>query len=179
MALGGHIADLLDTAGIPYCKGGVMSREAVPLHRLAQNHQHMVKLTRPEDMLAVDIFFDFEPVWGQVNLASRLHQAMEKKALRKPDFLKVLAGNLAAATAHLFWRLQDEAGAQLKRHPAAETLRVLAISRSISKRSSAGRAACASPAPYRRKSTTGRRCSFCQTGAAATNRRYFCSRQER
>ena len=149
MALGGHIADLLDTAGIPYCKGGVMSREARWCRSLSGWRKAIsawVKLTRPEDMLAVDIFFDFEPVWGQVNLASQLHQAMEKKALRKPDFLKVLAGNLgnSHAGSTFFGGFKTEAGRYNMKLwnilPLVETLRVLAISRGISKRSSAGRA---------------------------------------
>lgn len=150
MALGGHIADLLNDAGIPYCKGGVMSREAKWCRSLADWRKAIsewVKLSRPEDMLAVDIFFDFEPVFGAVYLSSQLNQAMTKKALRRPDFLKSLAGNLGGSSggSTFFGGLKTEAGRfNMKLYvllPLVETLRVLAISRGISKRSSAGRAA--------------------------------------
>lgn len=149
MALGGHIADYLDTAGIPYCKGGVMSREARWCRSLSgwrKAISEWVKLSRPEDMLAVDIFFDLEPVWGDMRLAGQLGQAMTRKSLRRPDFLKLLAGNLAnsGAGSTIFGGLRTEDGRfNMKLWmllPMVETLRVLAISRGISKRSSIGRA---------------------------------------
>ena len=140
-----------------------------------------VKLTRPEDMLAVDIFFDFEPVWGQVNLASQLHQAMEK-ALRKPDFLKVLAGNLgnSHAGSTFFGGFKTEAGRYNMKLwnilPLVETLRVLAISRGISKRSSAEQGIGIAPDRHCPAGSTPPRrgCSLLsETGAAATNCRYL------
>ena len=150
MELGGHISDLLDAAGIPYCKGGVMSREAKWCRSLSgwrKAISEWVKLSRPEDMLAVDIFFDYEPVYGAVYLSGRLNQAMQKKALRRPDFLKSLAGNLgnSSAGSTIFGGLRTEAGRfNMKLWnllPLVETLRVLSISRGITKRSSAARAA--------------------------------------
>ncbi|XDZ65681.1 DUF294 nucleotidyltransferase-like domain-containing protein [Alphaproteobacteria bacterium LSUCC0684] len=147
--LGGHISDFLDEAGIPYCQGGVMSRHAKWCRSISGWRSALsdwVKLARPEDLLSVDIFFDFEPVYGQVELASLLRLAMEGRATRRPDFLKRLAGSAANAQAGttLFGGLKTEAGRyDIKKYlllPLIETLRVLSISRGISERSSAQRA---------------------------------------
>jgi len=147
--LGGHIADILDQAGIPYCQGGVMSRHARWCRSLSGWRKALsdwVKEARPGDLLNVDIFFDFEPVYGAMDLASRLRHAMEGRATRRADFLKLLAGNAANAQAGttLFGGLKTEAGRyDIKKYlllPLIETLRVLAISRGISARSSARRA---------------------------------------
>ncbi|MGC6485614.1 MAG: DUF294 nucleotidyltransferase-like domain-containing protein [Candidatus Puniceispirillales bacterium] len=149
MELGGHIADYLDQAGIPYCKGGVMSREPKWCRSLSgwrKAISEWIKLSRPEDMLAVDIFFDLEPVWGDVHLATMLNQAMAKKALRRPAFLKSLAGNLGNSNAGstIFGGLRTEGGRfNMKLWmllPMVETLRVLAISRGITQRGSGSRA---------------------------------------
>jgi len=147
--LGGHISDCLDEAGIPYCRGGVMSRHAKWCRSISGWRKALtgwVKQARPEDLLNVDIFFDFEPVHGEVDLAARLREAMAGRATRRADFLKLLAGNAANAQAGvtIFGGLKTEAGRyDIKRYlllPLIETLRVLAISRGISERSSARRA---------------------------------------
>lgn len=147
--LGLHISNCLDEAGIPYCKGGVMSRHAKwcrPISGWRKALTDWVKLARPEDLLNVDIFFDFEPVFGEIDLAFRLRHAMEGRATRRADFLKRLAGNAtnAQAGSTIFGGLKTEAGRyDIKRYlllPLIETLRVLAISRGISERSSAPRA---------------------------------------
>ena len=147
--LGGHISDCLDQAGIPYCQGGVMSRHAKWCRSISGWRNALtgwVKQARPEDLLNVDIFFDFESVHGEVDLAARLREAMAGRATRRADFLKLLAGNAANAQAGvtIFGGLKTEAGRyDIKRYlllPLIETLRVLAISRGISERSSARRA---------------------------------------
>ncbi|MEC7093607.1 MAG: DUF294 nucleotidyltransferase-like domain-containing protein [Pseudomonadota bacterium] len=150
MALGGHVADILDASGIPYCTGGVMSRHDEWCRSLAEWRRAIggwVRRGNPRDLLNVDIFFDFEPVHGSAALAGQLQTALAGRATRRGDFLKLLARNVAGhgGGRTLLGGLRTENGRfNMKRHlslPLVETLRVLAISRGITARSSAARAA--------------------------------------
>ena len=150
MELGGHVADILDAAGIPYCTGGVMSRNDEWCRSLAEWRQAIGRWVRrghPRDLLNVDIFFDFEPVYGSAALAGQLQTALCGRATRRSDFLKLLSRNVAghAGGRTFLGGLRTENGRfNMKRHlslPLVETLRVLAISRGITVRSSAERAA--------------------------------------
>ena len=106
-----------------------------------------VRRGSPRDLLNVDIFFDFEPVHGSAALAGQLQTALAGRATRRGDFLKLLARNVAGhgGGRTLLGGLRTENGRfNMKRHlslPLVETLRVLAISRGITARSSAARAA--------------------------------------
>ena len=150
MELGGHVADILDAAGIPYCTGGVMSRHDEWCRSLGEWRRAIggwVRRGSPRDLLNVDIFFDFEPVHGSAALAGQLRTALAGRATRRGDFLKLLARNVAGhgGGRTLLGGLRTENGRfNMKRHlslPLVETLRVLAISRGITARSSAARAA--------------------------------------
>ena len=150
MELGGHVADILDAAGIPYCSGGVMSRHGEWCRSLAEWRQAIGRWVRrgnPRDLLNVDIFFDFEPVHGSAALAGQLQVALAGRATRRGDFLKLLARNVAnhGGGRTILGGLKTENGRfNMKRHlslPLVETLRVLAISRGVTARSSAARAA--------------------------------------
>ena len=147
--LGAKISDYLDEASIPYCLGKVMSSEEKWCRSLSGWRQAIsswVKKGRPEDLLSVDIFFDGEAVYGDMSLARDLQQAMQSKATRRPDFLKQLAGNLGShgGGSTFFGGVKTEGGRfNIKKYlllPLVETLRILAISRGISERSSGGRA---------------------------------------
>ena len=150
MELGGHVADILDAAGIPYCSGDVMSRNAAWCRSLAGWRQAIsdwVRRATPRDLMNVDIFFDFLLVHGNATLAGQLQAAMAGRAARRGEFLKQLAGNVSnhGGGRTLFGGLRTEHGRfNMKANlglPLVETLRVLAISRGITARSSAARAA--------------------------------------
>ena len=150
MELGGHVADILDVAGIPYCSGDVMSRNANWCRSLAGWRQAIsgwVRRASPRDLMNVDIFFDFRLAHGSVPLASQLQAAMSGRAARRGAFLKQLAQNVAnhGGGRTLLGGLRTEDGRfNMKAHlglPLVETLRVLSISRGIEARSSAARAA--------------------------------------
>ena len=147
--LGGHISDLLDKGGIPYCKGGVMSRHARWCRSVSgwrKAVRRWVKHARPEDILNVDIFFDFVPVHGKASLARDLDQLVSSRLTRDSEFLKSLARNTAgqASGRTIFGGLKTENGRfNVKANvllPMVETIRVLAISRGITARASAARA---------------------------------------
>ena len=147
--LGGHIADILDQAGIPYCQGKVMSNNPKWCRSLLGWRKAVdgwVTHTTPEDMLSVDIFFDFQPVHGDMHLGAKLQKAILVAQTRQVAFLKSLAGNVNGGSAgvSVFGKFKTESGRfNVKRHlllSLIETLRVLSVSRGIDKKSSAARA---------------------------------------
>ena len=146
---GKHISDILDEAGIPYCKGGVMSSTPKWCKTLTQWRTTISDWCRnpsADALLSVDIFFDFSLVYGDRQLAARLQQAISGRAARQPDFLKLLARNVGShhAGTGLFGRFKlDQGRFQTKLHmllPLTEILRVLSISRCIEARNSHERA---------------------------------------
>ena len=150
LTFGQAIAERLDAAGIPYCTGGVMSSSArwcKPLSGWKQTISEWVTHGRAEDMLSVDIFFDYQPVCGEFGLADQLQDHIRTSVDGQHDFLKSLARNVQnhSAGTTIFGGLKTENGRfNLKLHlllPITETLRVLAISRSIDTRNGARRAA--------------------------------------
>ncbi len=92
-ALGGHIADLLDEAGVPYCKGGIMARNAEWRKSKADWQQTIdtwVRQSRPQDLLNVDIFFDGVPVHGSAWLAEDVWRYAYSRAHSSTAFQKLL-----------------------------------------------------------------------------------------
>lgn len=92
--LGTHIADILHAVGVPYCKGGVMAknpqwRGSAALWR--ERLKDWIGRSNPEDLLAVDIFFDFRAVHGDGALAAALWRDAYGLAMRQIGFAKLLA----------------------------------------------------------------------------------------
>ena len=148
-SLGGHIADILDAAGIPYCKGGVMSSTPEWCQSLTSWRNTIrgwCRSAHPKDVLMVDIFFDFTLVYGDGQLGTRLQQATSGRAARQPDFLKLLAKTIGQhhGGVNFFGGLKLTKGRyEVKRHlllPLVEFLRVMAISRGVQARNSRDRA---------------------------------------
>ena len=114
--------------------------------RLAAGHQRLGAAGQPEDLLNVDIFFDFRLVHGSTVLAAQLQTAMSGRATRRGSFLKLLARNVGGhgGGRTFLGGLRTENGRfNMKANltlPLVETLRVLAISRGIAERGSAARA---------------------------------------
>ncbi|MCE2517573.1 MAG: DNA polymerase III subunit epsilon, partial [Alphaproteobacteria bacterium] len=147
--LGGHIADILDAAGIPYCKGGVMASNAAWCQSLTSWRNTIsgwCRSANPQDVLMVDIFFDFALVYGDGQLGTRLQQATTGRAARQADFLKLLAKNIGHhhGGVNFFGGLKLTKGRyEVKRHlllPLVEFLRIMAISRGVQARNSGERA---------------------------------------
>jgi DNA polymerase-3 subunit epsilon/CBS domain-containing protein len=91
--LGTHIADLLDQAGVPYCTGGIMAKNAA--WRKSRDGwlatiDGWVRKSRPEDLLNVDIFFDGVPVHGTMGLADEIWRHAYVQAHRVPTFQTLL-----------------------------------------------------------------------------------------
>ena len=105
----------LDAAGIPYCKGDVMASRPLWRHGVDDWRRQIsdwVDRPKPENLMNVDIFYDFLPVAGDVGLAEDLRRhALEAAGQAKP-FLVGLSQDLErySPPVGLFGRLRTTAG---------------------------------------------------------------------
>jgi CBS domain-containing protein len=139
--LGGHISDILDEAGVPYCKGGVMAK--MPAWRNTVDGwkgtiDGWVRRQRPEDLLNVDIFFDGAVVHGDSGLGETILAHAFQRAGQARDFQLQLALMAQRWNAPLTWLGGIKTGAEgrvdLKMHglmPIFSAARALAIKHGI------------------------------------------------
>ena len=102
---GAQVASILNEAGIPFCKGGVMASEPRFRHNLAGwRHNVDAWFARPEPdaILNADIFYDFAPVEGSVTLAADLRR-YAVRAEHAPLFLNLMAGDIGVKSGALNW----------------------------------------------------------------------------
>lgn len=112
---GRRIADLLNQAGIPYCKGGVMAMNPPWRGSREQWRTRISEWVRHHSaaaLLNVDIFYDLQPLHGQRDIAEDLRLDALAAARSSPLFLRLLAEQ--AAQIHpaigLFGRLVEKDG---------------------------------------------------------------------
>ncbi|WP_323794633.1 DUF294 nucleotidyltransferase-like domain-containing protein [Nisaea sp.] len=103
---GTRLTDILDAAGIPYCNGGVMVSN--PLWRgtpddWRQRVGEWIGRGRGENLMNVDIFFDFAPVLGEAGLAASLRRDAITTARREVVFLGNLVQHIGAFRPPLAW----------------------------------------------------------------------------
>ena len=92
-AFGGHLADILHEAGVPYCPGGVMVKNAQwrgSLSTWQARVSDWIGRSNPRDLLSVDIFFDLRAVHGDADLANRLRENALNAAKGQAAFAKLL-----------------------------------------------------------------------------------------
>jgi DNA polymerase-3 subunit epsilon/CBS domain-containing protein len=92
--LGGHVADILNEVGVPYCKGGVMAKNPAWRGSVKIWHDRIadwIGRSKPADLLAVDIFFDMRGVHGHLGLADALWRHAFDAANGMVEFAKLLA----------------------------------------------------------------------------------------
>ena len=94
--LGARLAQILDDVGVPFCKGGVMAKNAAWRHSLSGWKSHVARWTdrfSPEDILNVDIFYDFRPALGDIALADDLWNFAYERGHNSPGFLRSLGAS--------------------------------------------------------------------------------------
>jgi signal-transduction protein with cAMP-binding, CBS, and nucleotidyltransferase domain len=94
--LGRRASDILDAAGVPYCTGKVMASEPACRHDLGgwqRQIENWAAHPREANLLSVDIFYDFQPVYGDFALADRL-RALAMPPARSPLLLARLGADL-------------------------------------------------------------------------------------
>lgn len=83
----------LDAVGIPYCKGHVMARNPLWRKTISQWRAQITGWGRKRDHVALrlaDIFFDFQPVHGEAELASKLRRHVTRLTKGNPAFLQAM-----------------------------------------------------------------------------------------
>jgi CBS domain-containing protein len=104
--LGAHVADILHAAGVPYCPGGVMAKNAPWRGSLATWQDRVrgwIRRSRPQDLLSVDIFFDLRGVHGDAGLATTLWRDAFDLAAGEVAFAKLLAETAGTVAPALSW----------------------------------------------------------------------------
>jgi len=114
-AFGTLMADMLDAAGIPRCKGDVMVSTRQwrgNVDEWNKRVDHWIRRARPDDILNIDIFFDLVAVAGNADLARRLHRDATIVASKSLPFINLLAQSVRsfAPRLSLFGRLNTEGG---------------------------------------------------------------------
>jgi CBS domain-containing protein len=147
--LGAIMADILHAAGIPYCKGGVMARNAAwrgSVETWYQRIDNWLVRSRPEDLLNVDIFFDAYPVHGEISFGRKLFEYAYQKGHKNQLFTKLLGESLSTLRDPFTFfgaiRPDSNGGFNLKSHalfPIATLARTLAIRHNIVRHSTSAR----------------------------------------
>ncbi len=111
----GKLTTLLDAAGVPFCKGGVMASNAAfrrSLNEWCGTVDSWIDRPQPGALLNVDIFYDFVPVLGERALAHELRRHAVAVAAKSPMFLRLLAAASEGrgSTFDLLGRLRTENG---------------------------------------------------------------------
>jgi DNA polymerase-3 subunit epsilon/CBS domain-containing protein len=105
-ALGGAVADILHQAGVPYCAGGVMAKNAAWRGSLATWRSRVadwIGRSNPQDLLCVDIFFDLRGVHGDGALATTVWREGFDRASGAAAFAKLLAETAGVSAPALSW----------------------------------------------------------------------------
>ena len=84
---------ILDEADIPYCKGDLMASN--PLWRKSIDDwmtqlDNWIQSSNDDSLRYLDMLYDFQPVYGNENLAKSLRSFLMKKLEKTPQFLKYL-----------------------------------------------------------------------------------------
>jgi CBS domain-containing protein len=113
-ALGTHVADILHEVGVPYCRGGVMAKNAAWRGSVAtwrNRIDHWIMRATPADLLSVDIFFDLRAVHGDGSLAVAVRQAAFAAAEGQAAFAKLLVEGVSTPSSlKLFGGIRTEGG---------------------------------------------------------------------
>lgn len=94
--LGARAAEILDAAGIDFCKGGVMAANSPwrrSLSAWSTALDDWARRAEGESLLSVDIFYDFTHVHGELRLSEELRQMATRAGLR-PMLPRMLAQQL-------------------------------------------------------------------------------------
>lgn len=133
---GSIVADILHEVGVPYCKGGVMAKNAAwrgSLDTWRTRIAEWITRSNPADLLSVDIFFDLVGVHGDARLANEIWRGAFDAAEGNAAFAKLLAdaaGGVEAGTTMLGGFRTENGRLDLKKtglFGIVTTARVLAI----------------------------------------------------
>jgi CBS domain-containing protein len=109
------VADTLHEVGVPYCKGGVMAKNAPWRGSVTTWRQRIdgwIGRSSPQDLLSVDIFFDLRSAHGDAAMADDIWRAGFDAARGQAAFAKLLADAAGPLQSGLGWfgRIRTEQG---------------------------------------------------------------------
>ena len=152
--LGQRVSDMLDAAGVPYCKGKIMASNPDWRHSVdgwEELLQTWILRQSPEDILNCDIFFDAVPVHGDAELANSVLDRAFELGRDSSIFIKLMSINACknSPPLGLFGRFKlDDGRMDLKMGgimPLFSTARTLAIMHGIREQSTPARFAALIP----------------------------------
>jgi DNA polymerase-3 subunit epsilon/CBS domain-containing protein len=144
-----HMCGILDQIGVPYCRGGVMAKNAACRHSVADWRKVIdgwIERSEPIDLLSVDIFFDGVPVHGDLALADGAFDYAYEQGYLKP-YLTMLMSGLGRdwrppLTVFGGFRKDERGRVDFKKNgllPIFTGVRTLAIKHGVRERSTAAR----------------------------------------
>ncbi len=137
LSFGKELNDILNAAGIPLCKGGVMAgnkKWCRSLKSWKEQLKEWFTSSHPEAILYADIFVDFIHVYGNDILSHRLHKELTAIGQTQKTFLKLMGEEIINKTSSpitLFGGIKTDNGKiDLKAtvlFPIVATARLLAL----------------------------------------------------
>ncbi len=137
LRFGSILNDILNTAGIPYCKGKIMAGEKKwcrSLDSWKQQIQTWFHSPTPEAILGTDIFVDFIHAYGDPALTSSLRSYLTNVAMQNTTFLKIVGQDIInnmQAPLTMLGRIRSHGGwLDMKKNilfPIVATARLLAL----------------------------------------------------
>lgn len=97
--VGRRMNRMLDVAGVPLCKGGVMAQTPQWRRSLGAWRTEIARWMKEadgEELLNISIFCDFRPVHGDIALAETLRGDLTAAAAASPRFLHAMAGTVSS-----------------------------------------------------------------------------------
>jgi len=97
LRMGSRLADLLDAAGYPYCKGKIMASEAaccLPASAWQSTFAQWISTLEADDLLHAKIFFDFRSALNEGSLVPSLQEHLQLLLARQPRFFPLLAHSI-------------------------------------------------------------------------------------
>lgn len=89
LELGKRVCTGLSQTGYPFCPGGIMAQNedwCLSIQEARQKIAHWVNTPNPKELLNIQVFFDFRPVFGDFELAESLQQFCLKEIKDKSVF---------------------------------------------------------------------------------------------
>ncbi|MCX6580029.1 MAG: DUF294 nucleotidyltransferase-like domain-containing protein [Candidatus Aminicenantes bacterium] len=96
LKLGEKVCRWLDVCGYKLCKGDIMAKKPKwrqPLQGWQNYFTGWINAANPQDLLEVNIFFDFRCVYGNKELTSRLRAFIDELLIETPAFFQYMARN--------------------------------------------------------------------------------------
>ncbi|MBN1197895.1 MAG: cache domain-containing protein [Bacteroidales bacterium] len=95
--LGILVSNWLNESGYEFCKGKIMASNpdwCQPISRWKEKFTSWITSSEPQDLLDINIFFDFRPVYGETRLCNDLHNHIQALILSRPSFFIFLTRNI-------------------------------------------------------------------------------------